>query len=59
MRKLFLVSLVAAAVFVWLTSAALPPVVASHFGPGGVANGFMGRGMYTTFMHTCKHFIKY
>ena len=48
-RVLFLV-LVVAGCFVWLTSGDLPPVVASHFGVGGTANGFMGRGTYTTFM---------
>jgi hypothetical protein len=42
MQKLFVLSLAAAAAFVGLSSGALPPVVASHFGPGGVANGVMG-----------------
>ena len=42
--------LAAAAAFVWVTSGDLPPVVASHFGPGGVANGFMARGAYTALM---------
>jgi len=39
-----------AALFVWRTSAGLPPVVASHFGPGGAANGFMTRPFYLGFM---------
>jgi len=46
----FCVVLVAAGSFVWLTSDGLPPIVASHFGAGGVANGFMGRGAYTLLM---------
>ena len=50
MQRLFLVVLVAAGVFVWLTSGGLPPVVASHFGPGGEANGYVGRGTYTLLM---------
>lgn len=50
MQRLLLLVLVAAAGFVWFTSGALPPVVASHFGPGGVPNGFMGKGTYTAFM---------
>lgn len=36
------------AAFVWLTSAALPEVVASHFGSSGAANGFMPRDTYIT-----------
>ena len=50
MQRAFLLVLVAAGAFVWITSDALPPVVASHFGPGGSANGFMGRGPYTVLM---------
>ena len=50
MHRFFLVVLVAAGTFVWLTSAGLPVVVASHFGPGGGANGFMGKGAYTLLM---------
>jgi uncharacterized membrane protein len=45
-----LLVLVAVAGFVWSTSGDLPPVVASHFGPGGAANGFMARRTYTAFM---------
>lgn len=48
--KLFAVALVVAAAFVWLSSRWLPPVVASHFGASGVANGFMPRQAYTWFM---------
>jgi Domain of unknown function (DUF1648) len=36
--------------FVWWSASALPEVVASHFGVGGAANGFMPRGQYVTFM---------
>jgi hypothetical protein len=31
----------AAAGFIWVTSQQLPPLVASHFGVGGIANGFV------------------
>jgi len=34
------------AVFIWLTSMRLPPLVASHFGASGLANGFMTRTGY-------------
>ena len=50
MQRIFLLVLVACGAFVWITSGDLPPVVASHFGPGGAANGFMGKGAYTAFM---------
>ena len=50
MRKLFLLVVIAAAAFVWLTSTSLPPLVASHFGPGGIADGFMGKGAYRILM---------
>ena len=39
-----------AAVFVWVTSHRLPELVASHFGGGGGANGFMPRTFYVRFM---------
>ena len=50
MQRAFLLVLVLAGAFVWLTSGSLPSVVASHFGPGGVANGFMGKSTYTSLM---------
>jgi len=50
MRKLLLLVLVVAAGFVWLTSGDLPPVVASHFGADGAANGFMAGRTYMAFM---------
>lgn len=50
MRVVFFLLLVASALFVWLTSASLPPVVASHFGASGAANGFMSRSVYLGFM---------
>ena len=50
MQRVLLLVLVVAAGFVWRTSGELPPVVASHFGSGGAANGFMGKGTYTAFM---------
>ncbi len=42
----FLLLLALAAGFVWSSSAALPPVVASHFGASGAADGFMARADY-------------
>lgn len=39
----------AAAIFVVTTGHALPIVVASHFGPGGTANGFMPHKTYVRF----------
>ena len=50
MQRIFLLVLIAAGAFVWLTSNDLPPVVASHFGPGGAANGFMSKDTYTAFV---------
>ena len=50
MQRAFILVLVMAGTYVWVTSGDLPPVVASHFGPGGVANGFMGKGAYTSLM---------
>jgi serine/threonine-protein kinase len=44
--KAFAIALAAAAVFVWWSAGDLPAVVASHFVPGGAANGFMPRGAY-------------
>lgn len=38
------------AIFVVVTGEELPPTVASHFGAGGRANGFMGRDAYVAFM---------
>jgi uncharacterized membrane protein len=35
--------------FVGMTAAQLPPTVATHFGAGGVANGWMSRDGYTIF----------
>ncbi|HTK98640.1 MAG TPA: hypothetical protein VL379_11480 [Pseudomonadales bacterium] len=46
----FWVLLIGAAAFVWITGSGLPPLVASHFGSGGQADGFMARGDYLTFM---------
>jgi hypothetical protein len=41
---------VMSAFFVVASGSALPPVVASHFGPGGAADGAMSRGAYLAFM---------
>ena len=48
--RLLLVTLLLAVVFVVATGGSLPPVVASHFIAGGVANGFMPRATYLRFM---------
>jgi uncharacterized membrane protein len=50
MKRALIAVLIAAAGFVWFTSGELPPVMASHFGLGGEANGFSGRGTYTVVM---------
>ena len=41
---------IAAAAFVAVTSRSMPPLVASHFGGGGVPDGFMPRNVYVLFM---------
>ncbi len=46
----FLALVACAAVYVGWTSRELPALVASHFGGGGAANGFMPRGPYIGFM---------
>lgn len=45
-----LIMLGGAAAFVLISGSRLPPVVASHFGPGSGANGFMSRNVYLAFM---------
>lgn len=50
LRVLFVLAVVVAPIVVWTTSAQLPERVASHFGNGGVANGFMGHDAYVLFM---------
>lgn len=50
MQRAFLLALAVAGAFVWLTSSDLPAVVASHFGPGGGANGFIDRDKYVALM---------
>ncbi len=47
---MFVVVLGGCAAFVWITSAALPPVVASHFAASGRANGFAPYEIYVRFM---------
>lgn len=46
----FVVLLALLTAFIVVTSRELPVVVASHFGPGGLPNGFMPRGAYTIIM---------
>ena len=41
---------IAAAIFVVMSSSSMPPKVASHFGPDGAANGYMWRHTYVYFM---------
>src|SRR5258707_8825101 len=47
---IFVLCLAVAAGFIVTTAGALPATVASHFGPGNAANGFMTRGGYQVFM---------
>lgn len=49
-RIIFVATLLLAGVFVYVTSQALPDRVASHFGASGLADSFMTRGGYRTFM---------
>ena len=46
----FLLPLALAALYVWFSSRALPPVVATHFGADGAANGYMTHAVYVRFM---------
>jgi hypothetical protein len=46
----FVLCLAAAATFIVTTTNTLPEPIASHFGPGNAANGFMSRGGYLVFM---------
>ena len=50
MRLALLLVTACAAAFVWISTASLPDMVASHFGPSGAANGFMPRLSYVHFM---------
>ncbi|MFO1306724.1 MAG: DUF1648 domain-containing protein [Burkholderiales bacterium] len=50
LRMLFALCTVVAPILVWTTSAGLPERVASHFGSGGAANGFMSHDGYVLFM---------
>ena len=50
MKAAFAAVILAVGMFVWLTSESLPPVVASHFGLGGAANGFSGKDAYRALM---------
>lgn len=49
-RALFLLLLVVAPIVLWGTGRGLPPMVASHFGHAGDANGFMPREGYLVVM---------
>jgi uncharacterized membrane protein len=49
-RLLFVLVLVVAPIMIWATSAALPAQVASHFGAGGRANGWMTHDAYVALM---------
>jgi uncharacterized membrane protein len=48
--KAYILFLALAAGFVWISSRALPDVVASHFGGSGLANGYMSHDGYVAFM---------
>jgi uncharacterized membrane protein len=49
-RLMFVLALVLAPVIVWSTAPGLPERVATHFGPGGLPNGWMPRDGYLAFM---------
>jgi len=49
-RLLFVLMLIVGPVVVWTTSTGLPARVASHFGRGGIANGWMTHDGYIAFM---------
>lgn len=49
-RLLFVLLLIAAPVVIWATSARLPARVATHFGGGGFANGWMTHDGYLMFI---------
>jgi uncharacterized membrane protein len=49
-RVLFVALLVLAPAIIWGTSGGLPDRVATHFGADGLANGWMSRDGYRTFM---------
>ena len=49
-RVLFVLALVLVPVLVWTTSADLPARVATHFGNGGVPNGWMSHDAYLALM---------
>jgi uncharacterized membrane protein len=49
-RLLFVLALVVVPVLIYATSTDLPARVATHFGSGGRANGWMPRGGYLAFM---------
>ncbi len=48
--KAYVLFLALAAGYVWISSRALPDVVASHFGGSGLANGHMSHDGYLAFM---------
>jgi hypothetical protein len=50
MRLILLMLAACAGAYVWVSSTALPAMVASHFGPSGAANGFMPRAAYVDVM---------
>jgi len=49
-RPLFIVVLVVGAILISATTDHLPAQIASHFGAGGVPNGWMSRNFYLLFM---------
>ncbi len=57
MTKIFLLVVGFGAIFVWWSSGAMPESVASHFGPGGVANGFTSRETYARAMLALVVFV--
>jgi uncharacterized membrane protein len=49
-RLVFVLMLVIAPVVIYSTSSMMPPRIATHFGRGGLANGWMSHDVYIVFM---------
>jgi uncharacterized membrane protein len=49
-RLFFVLLLIVSPIVVYVTSSSLPARVATHFGSGGLANGWMSQGAYIVFM---------
>ena len=56
-RLLFVLGMIVTPIVVYATSAGLPERVATHFGRGGLANGWMSHGGYVAFMLAMTIFV--